>query len=157
MGVVYHLLYFTAINKAAYAFGVLNIIQGCVFLYYGFVKSSLSFRFRPDVYGVAGAILIFYALLIYPILGYFLGHVYPQSPTFGLPCPTTIFTFGMLLLTDNRIPIPILIIPFLWSLIGSTAAVKLGILEDTGLLAAGLVAASLLATRNHAMRKTGLH
>jgi hypothetical protein len=81
-------------------------------------------------------------------LGYFLEHVYPQSPTFGLPCPTTIFTFGLLLLTDKNVPIAVLMIPFVWSLIGFTAAFSFGIWEDTGLLVAGLVGTALLVIRN---------
>ena len=93
-----------------------------------------------------------YALLIYPVLGSMLGHVYPQSPTFGLPCPTTIFTFGILLWTDKQVPIPVLIIPFLWSIIGFTAALSLGITEDTGLLIAGVVSTLLIVLRNRAAK-----
>jgi hypothetical protein len=156
IGAVYHLMYFTTINPAAYAFGVLNIIQGGLFFYYGFMKPQLSFRFQSNLYGYTGAILILYSLLIYPILGYTLGHVYPQSPTFGLPCPTTIFTFGMLLLTDKHVPIPILIIPLIWSFIGFTAALNLGIIEDTGLLVTGLATTLLLVIRNRATSKAEL-
>ncbi|WP_373551173.1 DUF6064 family protein [Haliscomenobacter sp.] len=99
-------------------------------------------------------ILNFYRLLIvYPILGYFLGHVYPSSPTFGLPCPTTVFTFGLLLLNGKKCPLAILIIPFTWSIIGFMAAFQFGIVEDTGLLVAGLSAASLLIYRNRMLSK----
>ncbi|MCU0579417.1 MAG: DUF6064 family protein, partial [Desulfobacterota bacterium] len=58
--------------------------------------------------------------------------------TFGVPCPTTIFTFGILLFTSGRLPKTVLAIPFIWSIIGFTAALTLGILEDIGLLVAGL-------------------
>ena len=150
IGIVYHLVYFTSINPAAYAFGALNILQGGVFLYYGLMKSRLSFRFQLNLYGYTGAILMIYALCIYPVLGYYFGHAYPHSPTFGLPCPTTIFTFGILLFTDKHVPIPVLIIPLIWSLIGFTASLNFGILEDIGLLVAGLVGTSLLAIRNRA-------
>lgn len=40
-------------------------------------------------YGMTGSLLMLYAMMIYPALGYFLGHVYPKAPTFGVPCPTT--------------------------------------------------------------------
>jgi Family of unknown function (DUF6064) len=60
-----------------------------------------------------------------------------SSPTFGLPCPTTIFTLGMLLWLDKTPPLYLLIIPLLWSLIGTVAALKLGIREDVGLLVSG--------------------
>ena len=155
IGVVYHLVYFTAINPAAYAFGALNIIQAGLFLYYGLTKSALSFHFQPNLFGAAGMILIVYGLLVYPILGQLLGHGYPYSPTFGLPCPTTIFTFGILLLADKRVPIPVLIIPFVWSLIGFSAAFNFGIWEDTGLLVAGVVGALLVMIRGKALQGVG--
>jgi len=123
MGVVYHILYFATINPAANVFGLLFIVQGFLFVFSGLFKNSLSFEFRSDAYGVMGAAFLLYALIIYPIIGYFQGHVYPQSPTFGLPCPTTIFTFALLLWADKKVPLYVLLVPFLWTLIGSTAAV----------------------------------
>lgn len=148
MGIVYHLIFFTEINKAAYLFGTLFIIQGILFYIFGVFQNKLSFNFRPDKFGITGIILMLFALIIYPILGYFLGHVYPSSPTFGLPCPTTIFTFGFLLLNIKKTPLIILIIPFVWSIIGFMAALQFGIIEDTGLLIASLVTVSLLIYRN---------
>ena len=151
MGIVYHLLYFTQINKAAYLFGVVFIVQGIFFLIVGVFKNKLSYRFSSDLYGVSGMILIFYALVIYPVLGFFLGHIYPSSPTFGLPCPTTIFTFGILLFCNKKCPVTILIIPFVWSVVGISAAYNLGIWEDTGLLIAGLVTLILLLIKNRSL------
>lgn len=90
-----------------------------------------------------------YALVIYPALGYLLDHGYPAAPTFGVPCPTTIFTFGILLCTDSRIPLYLLPIPLAWSLIGFWAAISLGITEDFGLLAAGLIGSLLIVLRNN--------
>ncbi len=40
MGVVYHLLFFTGINKAAYLFGVIFILQGLLFLFFGVFKNN---------------------------------------------------------------------------------------------------------------------
>jgi hypothetical protein len=148
MGIVYHLIFFTVINKAAYLFGLVFIVQGILFLVLGVFKNKLSFYFRKDAYGTLGIILITFALFIYPVLGYLLGHVYPSAPTFGLPCPTAIFTFGFLLLNQKRSPIWILIIPFTWSLIGFMAALQLGILEDGSLVVAALATTSLLIYRN---------
>lgn len=152
MGAVYHIRYFSTINPMAYVFGALFIIQGLVFAFSGFIRGSLSFGFRSDGYGIAGAVLLLYALLVYPVLGHFQGHGYPQSPTFGLPCPTTIFTFALLLWADKRMPPYVLVVPFLWSLLGPSAALSLGILEDLGLLAAGLCGTVLIIIRN---RKQG--
>ena len=113
IGVIYHLIFFTAINKAAYLFALLFIIQGILFFITGYLKGQICFAFKKDIYGIGAIVFILYALIIYPILGYSLGHHYPWSPTFGLPCPTTIFTFGILLMTIKKIPFYIVIIPFI--------------------------------------------
>ena len=148
MGIIYHIVLFTTINKAAYLFGGLFIIQGILFLIYGVFQNKLLFHFQSNKYGIAGICLILYALIVYPIFGFFRGHIYPSSPTFGLPCPTTIFTFGILLLNEKKTPVLILVIPFVWSIIGFMAAFQFGILEDAGLMLASLLAMSLLIYRN---------
>lgn len=153
MGIVYHFIFFTAINQAAYLFGAFFIIQGILFLIFGVFQNRLSFHFRSDKYGITGMSLILFALIIYPLLGYFFGHYYPSNPTFGLPCPTTIFTFGFLLLNVKNCPLEILIIPFIWSVIGFMAAFQFGILEDTGLIVAGLFTVYLLLYRNRKLKK----
>lgn len=153
MGIVYHFIFFTTINNAAYIFGATFLLQSVLFLTHGVFKNKLSFSFHSDIYGVTGIVLILFALIIYPVLGYFLGHIYPFSPTFGLPCPTTILTFGVLLLSDKKFPIVILIIPFLWSVIGFTAAFNFGIWEDTGLIIAGLLSSFLILIKNRKYRQ----
>ena len=153
IGIVYHLIFFTAINKAAYIFGVMFIIQGILFLYSGTVRDKFSFKYKSDVYGVTGVIFILYALIIYPIIGYLAGHTYPDNPTFGLPCPTTIFTFGVLLLTERKIPVYLLIIPLLWSVIGFFAALNFSVYEDTGLLIAGVTGFVMMLFEAKAQRR----
>lgn len=148
MGIVYHIIYFTTINKAAWLFGGIFIIQGILFLVFGVFQNKFSFNFKTDKYGITGFSLMIIALIIYPIVGYLFGHIYPSSPTFGLPCPTTIFTFGILLLNTKKCPVTILIIPFIWSIIGVMAAFQFGIVEDIVLIVASLVAMSLLIFRN---------
>jgi hypothetical protein len=148
IGIVYHILHFSAINKAAYGFGILFIIQGVIFFVIGVLQSKFSFSYQTNKYGMVGSLFLLYALIIYPILGYMLGHQYPKSPTFGLPCPTTIFTFGLLLWTNKTIPKYVLVIPLIWSIIGYGAALSLGIQEDFGLLIAGVVGCLLIIIRD---------
>lgn len=148
MGVAYHLLFFTSINKAAYLFGALCIAQGVIFFIAGVLQKRWTFQWKRDMYSVASACIILYALVIYPIIGAASGHAYPQAPTFGLPCPTTIFTFGILLLARHRVSWWTIAIPLLWSVIGFSAAVSLGIHEDIGLLVAGAAAASFISMKN---------
>jgi len=149
MGIVYHIIFFSEINKTAYIFGGLFILQGIMFAGCGLIRKKLSFEFTKSALNNVGIILITYALIIYPVLGTFLGHAYPYSPTFGLPCPTTIFTFGILLFANQKMPPHLLIVPLLWSIIGFTAALYLTIYEDIGLLIAGLTAFILLMMNNN--------
>ncbi len=148
VGIVYHAAFFAPMNPAAYVFAILNILQGILFLILGVFTPRLRFRFTTGAPGLLGALFILYALILYPTLGHFLGHVYPKAPSFGLPCPTTIFSFGLLLWTDPKVPRVVLIIPFLWSLIGFSAAVTLGMGEDTGLLIAGVVGSATILIRD---------
>lgn len=96
MGAVYHALFFAPVNPAAYLFALLFVAQGTL-LAAEAIWNGLSFRVRADAWGITGAVLLAYAFVGYPALGYLLGHRYPYAPTFGLPCPTTIFTLGLLL------------------------------------------------------------
>jgi hypothetical protein len=148
IGIIYQLMFFTEINKAAYLFGVLFIIQGILFFIYGVYLDKLEFSFKNNYLNYTGIFFILYAMLIYPLLGSVLGHSYPNSPTFGLPCPTVIFTFGVLLFIKNKISIFVLIIPVLWSLIGFNAAIYFTIYEDMGLLIAGIAGLGLLLFNN---------
>jgi len=152
MGLVYHFWFFSTINSAALLFALFFVVQGVLFFIAGAWKQQLKFRFRPNLLGILGGAFLLYALVIYPALGYWLGHQYPAAPTFGLPCPTTIFTFGVLLWTDRRVSLYLLAIPLAWSFMGFWAAVSLGMIEDYGLLAAGLIGSLLILVRDRHAR-----
>ncbi len=155
MGVFYHIIHFSAINQAAMLFGILFVLQGILFLFSGVFFRKLSFTFSKNPAGIIGLVFIVYAMLLYPLLNYVFGHSYPHAPMFGVaPCPTTIFTFGMLLLSDTHVPKHILVIPFLWSLIGMSAAVNLGIIEDFGLIIAGIASTALIVLRNRKLKQS---
>jgi hypothetical protein len=70
---------------------------------------------------------------------------------FGVaPCPTTIFTMGLLLLTEGRTPPHLAIIPVLWALVGGSAVWLLGVPEDLALPIAGLSGLGLILWKNRA-------
>ena len=138
MGVAYHFAFFTAINPAAWLFGSLFIVQGLLFGW-ALWKEKLSFGWPGGATGWAGGILLAYGLVLYNIWTLAGPHGYPQSPIFSLPCPTTIFTFGLLLWTTDRVPKVLLVIPFLWTLVGTSAAVNFQVIPDYGLGLAGVV------------------
>ena len=140
MAVAYHAAFFTAINPAAWLFAAVFLLGAACLAWQGVARSRLRFTFRRDGWGWAGAGLIAYALVAYPLLGLALGHRYPETPTFGLPCPTTIFTIGLLLWAVPPMPRSVLVVPALWAVVGSTAAFLLGVYQDLGLIAAAAAA-----------------
>ena len=98
---------------------------------------------------VVGAALIAYAIIIYPALGYHWGHRYPANPTFGVPCPTTIFALGLIVWASRSIPRRLAIVPLAWAVVGTSAALNLGVLEDFGLLAAAVLTGWMLIAGRH--------
>lgn len=49
--------------------------------------------------------LVAYAMVIHPVIGILVGHTWPAMPMLGIaPCPTTIFTIGLLLLLIGLAP-----------------------------------------------------
>lgn len=136
----YHYLFFASINPAATLFAGLFALQAVLFASCAVVQTSVPFVARRDLRTFAGLALIAYAMLLYPILGLWAGHGLMAGPMFGVaPCPTVIFTLGLLLLARGRWRIWLSIIPILWSLIGLAAALQLGMAEDFGLPIAGLM------------------
>jgi hypothetical protein len=148
MAIVYHFGHFTRINPAAWGFGAAFLLASFAFAWFGVVKDRLAFRPVGGARGLAGGALIGFALALYPGLGYLLGHEYPRAPTFGLPCPTTIFTLGVLLFAVPPVPRWVFAVPLLWAAVGSVAAFQLGIYQDLALLASGAVALAFLLTDN---------
>ena len=141
MGVVYHIAFFSPINPVATIFGVLFIMQALLFARMALHRDGIAFDVRIDARGVTGALLVTYALVAYPLLAMLAGHAYPRMATFGLPCPTTILTIGLLVWAGPHAPRVLFLVPVLWAAIGSSAAGVLGMREDMGLLVAGIAGA----------------
>jgi hypothetical protein len=144
MGALYHIVFFRRINPAALIFGVVFIVQGVLFIV-ATLRGRLRFGAPLGWRAIIGAVFIVYAMVIYPILGIVSGHSLLDGPLFGVaPCPTTIFTIGILLWAIARVPWYTLVIPLLWSLVGFSAAVNLGVPQDYGLVVAGVLGTILL-------------
>lgn len=140
MAVAYHIAFFRTINPAAWLFAAAFVGEGALIARHGLFQPRLEFDLRSDAGSRIGVALIAYALIAYPLIGYALGHRYPSTPTFGVPCPTTIFTFGMLLLTRPPRPRALFVIPAAWAVLSVVAAVRLGMWEDIGLVVAAIAA-----------------
>ena len=131
----YHAFLFARINPAAWIFATLFAVQALLFL-----RAAMQ---RPPIYASSsgvrqgvGVLLAAYSLA-YPILTMAMGHDYPATPTFALPCPTVILTIGLLLTLRGRLPWSLTLIPMVWGFIGGSAAVLLQVQSDYVLLAGG--------------------
>jgi hypothetical protein len=147
-GIAYHAVHFSAINRAAYAFAALFVLQAVLLLYLGAARNRLRFDARVGRSRTLAWALIGYAMLIYPLIGLWSGHRLSELPMFGItPCPVTLFTLGLLLLATPPVPRWLLIVPIVWSLIGGSAAVLLGVPQDWPLLFSGVATALTLRSR----------
>jgi hypothetical protein len=151
-GIAYHWLFFSPLNEAALLFGALFVLQGAGLFHAAALRGRLEFGTSRSPTALLGWALVMYAAVLYPLLGMWTGHRYPEIPMFGItPCPVAIFTFGLLLLTTAPVSRWLLVIPLFWSLVGGSAAILLGITQDWLLLISAIaVLAIVLRDRNHA-------
>lgn len=133
IALAYHLAFFTAISPPAYAFAAVSMAGGAVFFWQGVVRRRIEFRWVLSVKALAGLGLVVFALLGYPLWAWIAGHRYPALATFGLPCPTTIFTIGMLAFAVAPYPRIALVVPVLWCGVGAQAAFLLNVPQDLAL------------------------
>ena len=141
----YHLAFFTAINPLAYGFSALFMGGAAVFFWQGVVGRKLIFKITTGWRVRAGWSLMIFAWFIYPAWTYLAGHRYPAFPTFGLPCPTTLFTIGLLAFLVRPYPRSVFVVPVLWCFVGSQAAFAFDVQADFGLIVAGAVGLVLIA------------
>lgn len=139
-GVGYHWLHFAPVNPIARLFAVVFVVEALLLAWAALARPGLRLRPGGDLVSNLGLVCIGFAILIYPALGWLAGHRYPAVPMFGVaPCPTTIFTIGVLLQAPWREVRWLLVIPGLWAAVGGSASVLLGVPQDFGLLAALLL------------------
>lgn len=157
-GIIFNLLYFSKLYPMSNLFVVLYVLEGIILAWVGIFRKNLSFSVRADLFGLTGGIMIIYALIGYPLVGYASGRgcmhlLYPGM----MPCPTAIFTLGIFLWTEKPLPKIVPVIPVIYALSGFVP-VMLGVVEDVGLIVAGVVTALLLAYRDiispHNRKKT---
>lgn len=153
-GLAYHAFFFSKINPAAFVFAAAFVTQAALLWRYGVARGRLELHLHNDLAGWIGSAAILYAIIVYPVLTAFYGHVFPEAPTFGVPCPVTIFTIGLLLWAQRPYAHWLLIVPVLWALVGTFAATSLGMPPDYGLTAVAIAALGIVAgrvAREHAL------
>jgi hypothetical protein len=148
-GVAYHMLHFATINFMAPLYGAVFVLEGLLLAWAGVARGKLAFRFHADVAGWAGLAFAVAALALWPLADLLTGQGWPGVRLPGLaPAPTALFTLGLLLLTQGRTPIHLLVIPVVWALVAGATAWILAIPQDLALPAAGLGGLALALWRN---------
>lgn len=131
MSAAYHVAFLVDVTPAAYVFGALFALQGGAIAWYGIRTGRLEIARPSDrTSRMLGWVLVIYAIVLYPLIGLLAGHRYPAMPTFGLPCPTTVFTLGLFAWSTRPIPWALLVVPLGWSAVATSAALALGVVED---------------------------
>jgi len=148
-GAVTLLGFFTKFHFQYYLWGVLWVAQGVLIFYIGIIKKKINFKIRKDLYSITGLVFIAYALIVYPLIGAWLGHPFPKGPVFGAaPCPTVIFTFSVLLFSENRVKPYLLYFPLLWAVMSLYPIIGMGVYADIGEIVAAFIAFSLILKKN---------
>ena len=144
LALAYHLAFFARINPLAYGFAILSLAGAIVFIWQGVIRRRLEFTWVGGARAYTGTVLVAFALVVYPVWSWRAGHPYPFMPTFGLPCPTTIFTIGLLAFLARPHSGSVFVVPVLWCLVGTTAAFFLGVTQDLALVVGGAAGVLLL-------------
>ena len=151
----YHVGFFTRINPAAWLFAALFLLQAGFFLWSGVVRGRLSFAARRGAWAPVAWGLVAYSL-VYPAINAAQHLSVSRIPAFGVPCPTMIFTAGLLMLATPR-SWRLSLVPVIWSVIGGSAAFLLGVHADYALPLAGLALAIFSTPRPWTSRHTPRH
>lgn len=152
--VFYHFFFFTAINPAAWIFGSLFILQGGLMLYETIYKKRLDSATDNKKQRIFGFVFVLYGVIIYPLISYLSEGSIAGTISLGLPCPSTILTFGVFLGYGKNFSRYLLIIPAVWSLIGISAAINFGVYQDFVMPVAAITAGIFLFKSHNKSHKT---
>ncbi len=163
-GAAYHAVFFRKINPAAAGFAILFVVEGLLLAGIATFRRglrpaahaprpvgesrSIAANWRP----AAGAALMIFALA-YPLAAAAAGERWPRLPTFGVPCPTVLFTAGVLLRGETKLREIASVVPLVWCVFGASAAVLLAMIPDYSLWIAGIALAADIAGERRRRRR----
>lgn len=127
-GLVFHISYYASLNWVAPYFGALFILQGAGLLIWGMNRETKSQQEREIFTFYLGLGLIFFAVLVYPLLWLVDGHSWREVQIFGTSQNATLIaTVGVLLC--YRASLILLIIPLIFLVINALTAWLLGSID----------------------------
>ena len=145
-GLAYHAAFFTQINPAAWLFAGLFLAEAVLFARCAIGRGQLRFSTGPPMRRLLAGSLVAFSLL-YPLISVAQGFSFPRMATFGVPCPTTILTIGLLLIAEPP-SWNLAAIPIAWAVV----AFLLGVHADLMLFVAAALLVGRLATRTRRRR-----
>lgn len=162
VALAWHLERYATINWAASWFAAGFAVQAFVLLWSGGWRGALRLRrgakcvarAAPDPVTVTGWVIVFFAVVGYPLLAPLSGRPWIEAQVFAIaPDPTVAATLGVLLAAEHP-PWRLFVLPVLWAAISGATLWAMGATE--ALLLPGLAAGSLLlaATAEAARIKT---
>jgi hypothetical protein len=153
-GVVFFVIFFKS-PLSTFVGAPLFILTGFLFAVDVFLKKN-DFRL-PDVKWQRYATIIWMLVaLLYPLIGYALGHFYPRTILPVAPCPLTTFAIALMAAAIPRVDRKVYILLLLWALMGLPKCLgALNCYEDCILFGAGLYGLVLLVKNWKVIGKGG--
>ncbi len=131
IGIVFHLGYYSAINCAAWGFGIIFILQGGLWFWRGVVLNQLEFVY-PN--GLLGAFVTSFFLfsLFFPLLAsVYFANSKVVVPFFGVsPDWVLVFTLTIFLTVEKNTSLHLKVFPVFWCIVTSITAFLIGIAEN---------------------------
>ncbi len=156
VGVIYYGLHFTTLNWAAWLAATLFVAQGLLLLWLGALRNRLRLRFSSGVTGWIGIILLCTATVAYPLLGLATGTGIEAIPVIAIdPGPTVLFTWGVLLLTEEHTPYTLTVLPLIAACVSATAGWLIDLPVDIVLVPAAIAGIALIIARNRGLKRNG--
>ncbi len=107
---------------------------------------KIQFRFPEALWCKYVTGILILCAFLYPVIGFALGHVYPEACTFGtMPCPTTVFALALLAAAVPKVDRKVYIVLLMWALPAFGKCLgALDLYEDCILFWAGVYALVIL-------------
>jgi len=139
-GAIFHGQYLIDLNWAAKYFGYVFIVQGVLIT--GHTLINRNNICRPEsLTRVIGGMLVILGMALSPTAAAIMETPISHAHLFGItPLPLIIATVGVLVVTLDRIPLWLLIIPAIWAASEILAAQTLGLWHDLALACVALTA-----------------
>jgi len=114
--IVFFLIYAEP-SPFSYLGAVLFVIISILFALDIFTK-KIEFRFPQLDYLKYLTIIFIFLVFLYPLIGYALGHIYPETCTPMMPCPLTVFTITLVVAAIPRVDKKVFAALLPWALLG---------------------------------------